>query len=758
LVLCRNQITNLSPLLPLYNLKRLDVRDNKISWLPEQCAIRHMGIKWDYDNSDGLFLAGNPLEIPPVEIVQQGDAAVRNYFKEIKEREPILLLHSKLLLVGSGSVGKTTLVKKLENRKFKVLPGKEPTTHGINIVPWELSCTFANGESHPVKIHFWDFGGQDILYTTHQFFLTKRSLYLFVWEARQEGQETASFEYWLNIIKLLSAGSPVIIVMNKADTRTQSIDEASFRTKFPFIRAFCQVSCLTGKGIAELTELIRAGLSEMPHLQDRLPKTWLQIRHDLKKLERDYISLAEYTAICEKRDLTRERAEFLSDYLHDLGVILHFRGEPLLADTVILNPEWATSAVYKIMDTPAIIDNKGRFQYDDLKNYWNPRVFPTEKHPQLLRLMEKFELCFPVLGSPQQIHIVPELLPAQQPVLEWEKYRGPDCLRFEYHYDFMPRGILSRFITRLYSYILKEHYWKTGVELTLDNTFALVQSEPLNRKLTVTVTGADKNEILAIARHHLEEIHRSLNMEKDEHYREMIPCGCGFCRGAEKPFLFLHEDLKRFFERGIPQIQCHKSGEQMLITVLLKGYAPLQKTDLKELLAALIASAVRLQGRAKAVKTDEDSRNTFIAEILSARGYTVKDQTRWGSSTAGKRPGELDIFIETPDGNAVSVIEAFNLTGLNRGVIAEHFQKIFLYDAPGLEANYIVVYVESADFGKLWRDYLNCLPEVEVKYKLQGAPLEQETRYADIKLARTVHDRHNRETSVYHLFVNMFHA
>jgi hypothetical protein len=36
-----------------------------------------------------------------------------------------------------------------------------------------------------------------------------------------------------------------------------------------------------------------------------------------------------------------------------------------------------------------------------------------------------------------------------------------------------------------------------------------------------------------------------------------------------------------------------------------------------------------------------------------------------------------------------------------------------------------------------------------------GDPLEQDTPYADIKLARTLHDRHNRETGCYHLFVNM---
>jgi len=750
-----NKISEISPLLPLKKLKRLTLRNNKISRLSAGWANREMEIKLEYDYlRDGLFLEGNPLESPPVEIVKQGTAAVRNYFKEIESSETVLLLQSKLLLVGSGAVGKTTLMKKLRERKFKVKPGQEPTTHGINIIPWELSCSFTHQDTHPVKIHFWDFGGQDILYTTHQFFLTKRSLYLFVWEARQEGQETASFDYWLNIIKLLSAGSPVIIVMNKADTRTQSIDEASFSKKFPNIRTFIQVSCLTGKGIEELTELIRSGLSDMPHLQDRLPKTWMEIRGDLKNQKKNYISQVDYLAICEKKGLNQERAEFLSDYLHDLGVILHFRSEPLLADTVILNPEWTTAAVYKIMDTRAIIENKGRFHYDDLKTFWDPRTFPTEKHPQLLRLMEKFELCFPVRDT--NIHIVPELLPADQPVLDWNKYRAMGSLCFEIHYEFMPRGILSRFITRLYTYILHEHYWKNGVELVLDNTFALVLSEPLNRKLTVTISGTEKSELLAIARHHLEDIHRSLNMEKNQHYREMIPCRCDTCRSAEYPHLFRYEVLKRCMENDILTVLCEVSLEDVPTSLLLKGYAPPpQITDLTELLPALITTAARLQGRAKAIRPDEDSRNTFIAEILSARGFIVKDQTRWGSSSMGIKPGELDFLVETPDGNAVSIIEAFNLPGMARSVIADHFQRIFKYDPSGLQNNYILVYVDNADFGKLWEEYLKFLPEVKIKYELQGAPMVEDTRKTDIRLARTIHNRHNHETTVYHLFINM---
>jgi hypothetical protein len=212
----------------------------------------------------------------------------------------------------------------------------------------------------------------------------------------------------------------------------------------------------------------------------------------------------------------------------------------------------------------------------------------------------------------------------------------------------MPRGILSRFITRLYSYIHRDHYWKLGVELVLENTFALVQSETLNRELTVTVKGTDKSELLTIARHHLEEIHCSLNMERDEHYREMIPCHCGTCRAAENPHLFRHEKLKQFAAQGIKEAQCQESGQPVSIEGMLKGYTPQAQTGLRELLPKLLRTAVRLLGRAKAIKPDEDSRNTFIAEMLTARGFMVKDQTRWGGTLSGKRPGELDFLVETP--------------------------------------------------------------------------------------------------------------
>jgi internalin A len=746
-----NQIADISPLIGLKNLNRLILKNNKITQLSEELVELGMEIKWENDFRSGIVLEGNPLETPPIEIVMQGTESVRNYFIELK-KEFVHLLHAKLLIVGNGEVGKTTLMKKLQDNKFNVEIGKEPSTHGINIVPWELKCLFKQNHADTVKINFWDFGGQDIYHATHQFFLTKRSLYLFVWEARKE-EESRSFDYWLNIIKLLSANSPVIVVMNKYDLRSKLIDEASFKEKFKNIVSFLQVSCVTGKGIPELTEQIRSSLGNMDHLQDKLPKVWIKIRDHLKKEKKDYISLDDYFTICKNYDLNEKRAEFLSSYLHDLGIILHYRHDKLLENTVILNPEWATEAVYKLIDTREIQDNKGRFKFDDLKNYWDKSRFPRHKHAELVQLMEKFELCFPITGS--DIHIVPELLPAERPGIDFGVYKRPDNLHFQYHYDFMPEGIITRFISRMYYLIKDDHFWKNGVELRFEDSTAVIVSDLLNRKMKISVTGSCKSELLAIIRNDFAHIHHTLNMEKNQHYDEMIPCNCVTCSKSGDPHLFKHEVIKKFEAKNKSFTLCPISVEEVALEKLLKGYE-LPKPK-KDILKTLVTTAHHLQGIAMTMKSDEDSRNGFIALLLSIHGIYVKDQSRWGSSASGKSAGEVDIKIETPDRETEAIVEAFNLKGLDTTVINSHLTKIFGYDTSGLAHNFIIVYSEVDDFLGLWKKYLSHIPGIDFEYKLLGKPEEQETGFAEIKLARAKHLRQGKETNLYHIFVNMKH-
>jgi internalin A len=748
-----NQITDLTPLRELKHLRHLDVRNNRIKQLPPEITSwwPDMEMKWkDSYYLGSLNLYGNPIKDPPEEIVQQGNDAIKNYFAEI-QKASVLFLESKLLLVGSGDVGKTTLMKKLKDHQFKVEPGKEDTTRGIDIQPWQLSCPFPDGLSRDVKIHFWDFCGQDILHATHQFFLTKRSLYLFVWDPRKE-EETRSFDYWLNAVKLFGAGSPVIMVMNKADLRTKHIDEASFQDKFPNIAQFHQVSCFSGLHIPELTETIRNALSRMPHLLDKLPQRWMEIRDDLKARPEDWITLEDYLAVCLTHQMAHDQALFLSDYLHDLGIILHFRQDPVLAGTVILKPEWATGAVYALIDSLEIQNNKGRYNRAQLGRYWDKEKYPGEKHSQLLRLMEKFELCFNIVGTDD--YIIPELLPTQRPPIETEAYRSAGNLQLHYSYEFMPAGIIARFISRLHYLIREDHYWNNGVELGFSGSFALVVSDTAQKRIRVTVTGTNNTQLMGVIRSHFDHIHATMNMKKEAHVFEEVPCICSQCIHSQKPHFFNYNELQKLMSKDRDAF-CWKSAEDVSVHQLLSGLLPPKEPG--SLFDTLVSIASQVQGIKKTLQTDENSRNTVVALLLGTRGFRVKDQTLYGSFESRSRLGEPGIKIEDERGRAVSIIEAMNLDSCDTGKIDGHVRKLSInYDKNGLKENYILVYATAREFEGLCKKYRDHLKQIDYEtYPLIGEIETPETGFNKIKAYRGRHRVNTGETVLYHLLVEM---
>lgn len=193
----------------------------------------------------------------------------------------------------------------------------------------------------------------------------------------------------------------------------------------------------------------------------------------------------------------------------------------------------------------------------------------------------------------------------------------------------------------------------------------------------------------------------------------------------------------------------------MPIERLLKGFEREKPLNKLYLLKTLIATASHLQGISKSLKPEENSRNDFIARILTIRGFIIKDQTRWGRSASGKSIGHPDFKIENLEGEAAAMMEAFNLRTLDRTVIDKHLKKIFGYDPSGLEKNFIIVYSEANNFSELWKKYLNHIPKIDFEYPLVGSIKGQKTQFTDIKLARATHEREGKTTEVYHLFINM---
>lgn len=433
-------------------------------------------------NLKRLYISGNKFPEMPPEIIEKNmdrPHVILDYILNLQGSEGAKPLNEmKLIIVGQGGVGKTSLVSRLTRDTYI---DKEVKTAGIQIsdltVPW--------GEES-LKVNIWDFGGQEIMHATHQFFLTKRSLYVLVIDARQ-GEQDSKTEYWLKLINSFGANSPTIVVINKTDEHPLDLNKSGLKKKYPFIQGFFDVSCKSGVGLEELKSSIISEAKKLEHLRDMLPLSWFKAKEKLGEMDTDYISFERYLEIAAECGVHGDdTALSLIDLLHDLGIVLNFRDDLKLQETNVLNPDWATNGVYKILNSFELFHAKGVLRFKDLRSILPEKRYPIQKHNFIIELMKKFEICFEYDDPNDVKYLIPDLLSRDQPDINWDY---SESLAFEIHYDVFPSSIISRFIVRNNHLISLRTYWHSGVVLESEGNKALVVADFEDKKIFVWING-----------------------------------------------------------------------------------------------------------------------------------------------------------------------------------------------------------------------------------------------------------------------------
>jgi len=493
--------------------------------LPPEILELNLEIEWigklkKRPRGKAIYLQDNPFENPPVEIIKKGREAVRNYFKSLEgEQKP--LNEVKVLLVGEGGAGKTSLVKRLFNEE---VDGNEPQTQGINI----RKLIVENGERE-IKANFWDFGGQEIMHATHQFFLSKRSLYILVLDGRKDEKP----EYWLKLIENFGGESPVLIVINKIDENPAfELNRKFLREKYPSIRrkGFFRLSCKSNVGVEEFSEALQEELTKIKHLEIKWPKSWFNVKSKLEKLcpnfpsntmDEDsckyfnFIEYKEYKKMCDDEGIkSKSEQGTLVDFLHDLGVILHFKDIPLL-NTHVLEPEWVTNAVYKIINSKEIANSRGILKLDMLheilkQNSKRDFYYPPDQYGFFISLMKKFELAYDLDDSTV---LLPSLLEVQEPDFEFN-YEG--TLRFIIDYDFLPPSVMPRFIVKVNRDIIDDLRWRTGVVLKNKgyHSTSVIRADIEAKRISIYVNGNQRRDYFSAILQMFREINNSFEKLK----------------------------------------------------------------------------------------------------------------------------------------------------------------------------------------------------------------------------------------------------
>ena len=514
LYLSGNQLTFLPPeIAKLTNLTRLYLSDNRLMSLPAE-IVKLTNLTMLYLTHNQLrtlpaeigkltnltpYLSGNPLKSPPPEIATQGIEAIRTYFKSL-EGEKIKFYEVKVLLLGDGGAGKTSLVKRIKQDDFDK---NEPATDGIKIDDWEV-------KENKIKVHFWDFGGQEIMHATHKFFLSIRSLYILVLDGREEQNS----EYWLKHIKTFGGDSPVLVVINKIDqTFDFDVDRRRLQDKYKNIKGFYRVSCAKGDGINVFSEALSHALANMKHFPITWARSWFNVKKQLEDMVDDYITYDKYKEMCEKEGLTEKYQDILIKSLHYLGVILYFKDVPLLG-TYVLEPKWVTNAVYKIITSKQVAESHGVLRLDSLdeilkKKKVDDYYYPLDKYMFIINLMKKFELCYEI---DEDTVLLPNSLEDKPPEFDFD---DATSLKFVIGYDFLLKSVMPRFIVKRHEEIKNKLQWKTGVVLENKDfhSTALIKADKEDKKINIYVNGEQKRDYLSTIRKEFRDISGRLAKE-----------------------------------------------------------------------------------------------------------------------------------------------------------------------------------------------------------------------------------------------------
>ncbi len=494
---------------------------------------------------------------------------------KIRERDAGEIDHlyeAKMLILGEGGAGKTSLLRRLY-KPNQPLPAEDESTKGIDI--YRHDFPLANGRNF--RLNVWDFGGQEIYHATHQFFLTRRSLYLLLDDTRKDHKSVSDpgFKEWLDLIEMFGDNSPALIFQNEKSGRSKAIGMDGIQARYPLVKD-CFKGDLDNPRAADILRKAIAKLAaQLPHIGEELPARWIKVRAAIEERAQQvpHISQQEYFAIYSQHlPINRTKALHLSRYFHDLGVFLHFQDDPLLARTVILQNTWATQAVYRVLDDETVKARHGHFDRMDCLRLWQDSDY-AEMHPELLALMQRFELCYLLPHSSPPSWFAPQLLPPDKPpaLVGWP-HRGDLVIRFRY--DFMPKGIISRLMVRQHR--LTSDSSDTGdaclssVLFHHNSSHASAELLPAGNVIELRARGPERKVLLNVLANEIEAINQGFP-GLSEKVEKLIPCLCRECQAAMQPFMFEASNLLRRIERNVLQVECNCSYEMMKVRQLLDG-------------------------------------------------------------------------------------------------------------------------------------------------------------------------------------------
>jgi len=649
-ILSGNELTSLPESIgQLTNLQTLDVMDNQLTLLPEWIGqLTNLQTLDVMDNQltslqesvgrlerlEELRLNGNPLSPVLKSAHDAGPRELMAYLRSLEEAEP--LYEAKLVLIGEGDVGKTTLLKALMGREDQAPREKESTTHGVQIDIEALRLPHPDKDNVEIQLNAWDFGGQEVYRVTHQFFFSRRSLYLLVWEPRA-GVQQCQVEDWLKLIRLRVGDDARVLIIStycRTGGRIARIDKSVFRRDFgSMVVGFHEVDSLVDDpvvgekvGIAELKQAIAEQAAKLEQMGRPFNRNWRAARDELLASPEPCISYNDFAAICTSHGLEPIDAETLAHLMHDLGYIIHYADDERLRGDIVLQTEWLTKAISFVLEDHTTQEMDGILPDSLLTKVWGDHAFESEPRyePALysffLRLMEKYDVSYRLPDGTASL--VAQHVPQVRPDLPWlpEQALPADQRRIAMvcAMDEEPPGLVPWMIVRTHDYAtegpcadgqIHRLHWQKGMFLR-HPPHGEAMMEQRGREFHVYTQAVWPEYFMNVLQHTLQKLITDNWPGMEDRYRFAIPCPkCTDgqpCKGR-----FNIHALRRFLAEGDRTIRCQECHSRQSIAELLFGFEDL---DLSEQL--------------RNIQSRVDGLDSRIANYVMALMHAIADEAK----------------------------------------------------------------------------------------------------------------------------------
>jgi GTPase SAR1 family protein len=430
----------------------------------------------------------------------------RLWFAEIKSAPTERNKQIKLMLLGNGSAGKSTLLCALENGKC-TCKDRHESTHGVQLK------ALSKGE---VVFNVWDFGGQEIYHGTHRLFMESPAVQLILFDPqieqaaldgrlrpdRKNDELVADqpIEYWYETAKTLSEKSHFLFVQNKLDEYPK-VDDRVRNFTLSIGAEFRQISALSGEKLRWVELFMEELAKELPDYNMLMPASWLAVRdYFAQNLDKRTVPLEFFEQLCVEKKVHPETTTLLRDYLHHSGFIYY---HPNLQDTIIVDQNWALNAIYKLLDREAPYFKDFRNQgHGQVMTYRIFELFGDGYTPEQKRLflsfMESCGICFKLNTAysddeeiaESDVYVFTEFLSldkSSSAEKDWNE-RTAEVYTFRHSHDFINRYAIAEFIAALGRKTDIRYIWRNGIQVqTVEGWFKVEIVDAPKKAIVVSI-------------------------------------------------------------------------------------------------------------------------------------------------------------------------------------------------------------------------------------------------------------------------------